>query len=100
MRLFSGEFYNWDPATATGCCLVCLRTFNDSSNLRRHIRTVHSQNTQIQCQICSKWFKNENSLKQHNRLKHETLSRAWDSLGSELITDEWPVYTIDSFAND
>ena len=57
-------------------CPVCDKSIHKSS-LKRHIRTVHTENFNIQCPDCHKKFKNLESLDSHRRLTHRiTVSAA------------------------
>jgi len=57
-------------------CTICQKLVHKSS-LKRHIRTVHTENLAVQCLDCSKTFKNVESLITHQRTVHRTpVSRA------------------------
>jgi len=49
-------------------CEQCDRSFSVQSNLRRHIRTVHSDNRPYLCQVCGKTFNQNCNLKRHLRI--------------------------------
>lgn len=55
MRVHTGELY--------GTCF-CGRSFRDSSNYNRHVRTVH-QPKQFKCPFCNKLFKQKYHVKRH-----------------------------------
>ena len=54
-------------------CEVCDRKFTDTSNLRRHLSTVHGVGDvkTFQCDICSRVFKRKDNLKYHLKNVHK-----------------------------
>ncbi len=54
---------------------MCAKSIHKSS-LKRHIRTVHTENFNIQCPDCHKKFKNLESLDSHRRLTHRITTSA------------------------
>jgi hypothetical protein len=51
-------------------CQACGKSFNDKSNCRRHVKSIHIPEEKAICSICLKSFKNKNSLKCHIRASH------------------------------
>lgn len=49
----------------TFTCQLCFKTFKTLFNIKRHMTTVHSDDTGAQCPDCGKCFKRNDHLKQH-----------------------------------
>ncbi|XP_023305084.2 PR domain zinc finger protein 4-like [Lucilia cuprina] len=52
-------------------CPYCRKTFNNSANLKQHIRIVHSQLKRHICQLCDKQFSTLDHLKKHVLSQHQ-----------------------------
>ncbi|GFO29940.1 Zinc finger protein [Plakobranchus ocellatus] len=53
-------------------CTVCLNSFSDHRNLRRHMR-IHDNSFPYACPVCSQKYRHSNSLKSHIATKHSDL---------------------------
>eukprot|EP00475_Leptophrys_vorax_P029469 TRINITY_DN4331_c0_g1_i1.p1 TRINITY_DN4331_c0_g1~~TRINITY_DN4331_c0_g1_i1.p1 ORF type:complete len:387 (-),score=38.05 TRINITY_DN4331_c0_g1_i1:137-1198(-) len=83
-------------------CDQCERSFSVQSNLRRHIRTVHSDNRPFVCQVCGKTFNQNCNLKRHLRI-HTAEERGLlsTSSGSDFVitsSESSPKRSIDSMS--
>lgn len=52
-------------------CVHCRRTFQSTSNLRRHERALHEPGNGFSCHICGRVFSQRSNLKRHLRSVHE-----------------------------
>ncbi|XP_059479562.1 zinc finger and BTB domain-containing protein 8A-like [Neocloeon triangulifer] len=50
---------------APKACSMCGKVYSNQSNLRQHIRLVHSSNTMVNCPLCGKDFKSELYMRRH-----------------------------------
>ena len=57
------------------CCGLCGRSFPKKITCRRHVRTVHCGDQEVQCDVCNKTLKNAGSLKAHLRGSHNIYQR-------------------------
>jgi len=57
------------------CCGLCGRSFPKKITCRRHVRTVHCGDQEVQCDVCNKTLKNAGSLKAHLRGSHSIYQR-------------------------
>jgi len=57
------------------CCGLCGRSFPKKITCRRHVRTVHCGDQEVQCEVCNKTLKNAGSLKAHLRGSHNIYQR-------------------------
>ena len=56
----------------TNKCLECGKTFGSKSNLRVHLKAIHTKYSvdEVKCLLCSKQMKNPESLKRHKKEIH------------------------------
>jgi hypothetical protein len=78
-------------ATLIFKCDQCERIFSVQSNLRRHIRTVHSDNRPFVCRLCGKTFNQHCNLKRHLKIHSaEELTLAGAELSNPTSSDSSP----------
>ena len=52
-------------------CNICIVTFAQSANLKKHIASVHEKKITHKCSICDTSFSRSSSLKSHTESVHE-----------------------------
>ena len=74
-----------DPSK-TFVCQLCARRFRRQEHLKRHYRSLHTQDKPFKCGECNKVFSRSDNLSQHQRT-HGTGSFPLDVVDSDNITD-------------
>ena len=60
-----------DPESSKPTCDICKKVFNWTSNLQRHVRTVHARERNHGCLECGKSFSCNGHLRKHVKAVHE-----------------------------
>ena len=68
------------PRSIRVVCKSCNFTATDSSNLKRHIQTVHER-SRYSCQYCDKMFTAKNMMKSHIDYKHLQIKHSCEECG-------------------
>ncbi|XP_037541028.1 GDNF-inducible zinc finger protein 1 [Nematolebias whitei] len=63
--------YHGETADVIYCCEVCQQTFANRSNLKLHVKHVHSTERLFECDICAKTFKRKKDVSRHKKQVHE-----------------------------
>ena len=69
IQIDQSNVLNLSRQQAKHSCNICKKSLKNSQNLRKHMKTFHTQKSH-ECDVCGKKFGFEAALKQH-RLKHE-----------------------------
>ena len=65
MKLTDWKIYQTDDKKVKSFeCNICGQSLADSMNLKRHMKTTHSNERKFECYTCAKSFKYQNHLKQ------------------------------------
>jgi len=51
-------------------CLICNKEASTKGNLKKHIESMHMDESPVACNICGRYFKNKNTLQNHFSLTH------------------------------
>ena len=58
-------------------CQICLKEFNQTSDLRRHIQAIHN-GVRHNCNVCGHEAKSKSNLKRHINSVHKDIKEACD----------------------
>ena len=51
-------------------CELCSKEFPYKSGGKRHIETMHCENTEYECEVCGRILKNKNTYQNHISITH------------------------------
>ena len=66
---------NAADTSATFACDTCGKAFKHSSNLTRHVKTMHGGERPFACDTCGKTFKERSDLTRHVKTVHGGVMR-------------------------
>ena len=49
-------------------CQICPRTFNNKSNMKKHMQRIHTTEKSFVCNVCKKSFKRKDILENHSKI--------------------------------
>ena len=51
-------------------CQLCSKEFPYKSGGKRHVETMHCENTEYECEVCGRVLKNKNTYQNHISITH------------------------------
>ena len=64
MKMTDSKIYQTDDKELKSFeCNICGKSFATSTNLKRHIASIHSRERKFECETCAKSFKIQSHLK-------------------------------------
>ena len=69
-----------ENGTTAWRCLVCGKDFQNKSNGKRHVQTMHYEAPSYKCEICGNVLKNKNTYQNHISVTHGIKKRAGNKI--------------------